>query len=304
MVTSQEKVFLILVLREAGMRKLCSLGYRGLVAAVLLFALAPAQMASMEQDRLPGALGAPLFRHAPLRLLTTPGGVALRGPRNEFTSNNWSGYALTAGGYTSASFSWTVPTVSYVNYPSSPTFESSSSWVGIGGFASSDLIQLGTEQYVDENGNTIYRPWYELLPASETLLPPQYTISPGDAMSASLACTANCTAGNASMSWHLSMTNSTKSWTWTGDFTYKSGLSSVEWIQEAPTYGSIVAIPNFGTVNFTNLLRWRQSKYFTVCRWHHPARPCRWVFHAVRGYRRQSLSRCVGPNVRHCHRQP
>jgi hypothetical protein len=239
------------------MRNLRLYGYHGLLAGAALFALGPAEIgAGQPSDNagLSGTHASPLARHAPLKLRIGPDGLVVRGPRNIATSTNWSGYALSTGTYTSASFSWTVPTVSFVNYPSGPAFEDSSSWVGIGGFATGDLIQLGTEQYVDSSGNTIYQPWYEVLPASETVLPSQYTISPGDAMSASLACTANCTANNPNMTWHLSMTNATKSWTWTGNFTYASSLSSAEWIQEAPTFSSIVAIPNFGTVNFTNLL--------------------------------------------------
>jgi hypothetical protein len=240
------------------MRKFRSFWCGGLIGGVALFALGPTQMDPTQPLADNAARSdthaAPSFAHAPLKLLVRPDGLAMRGPHNEFISGNWSGYAVTAGGYTSASLSWIVPAVSFIAYPSSPAFESSSSWVGIGGFGTSDLIQLGTEQYVDSTGATTYQAWYELLPATETPLPSQYTVSPGDVMSASLACTSRCTANRSNTKWHLSMTNSTQNWTWTGDFTYKSSLSSAEWIQEAPTYSSIVALPGYGPVKFSSLL--------------------------------------------------
>ena len=144
----------------------------GLVGAFVLFGLGSEQTKWTWQFKADAAISrkGELFgaAHAPNKLVVAPNGTPSRGPHNEFTSNNWSGYALTAGGYTSASFSWTVPTVTFASYPSNPGFESSSSWVGVGGFATGDLIQLGTEQYITSAGSTIYRPWYELLPASET----------------------------------------------------------------------------------------------------------------------------------------
>ena len=234
-----------------------------MVALVALVMLASAPLAlagQLENGAGAGTLpNAHEFAHAPLKLLLGPDGQPIHGPTGTL-SGNWSGYALAAGGYTSASFDWTVPTVTYVQYPSAPAFEDSSSWVGIGGIGFADLIQLGTEQYIDSGGNTVYRPWYELLPANETVLPAQYTVSPGDSMSASLSCTANCIPFSQNMLWHLSMTNATKGWTWDSQeqniiITYASSLSTVEWIQEASsTNGTVDAIPNFGTTNFTNLL--------------------------------------------------
>jgi hypothetical protein len=232
------------------MRKFRSYCYCGLIWGLALFALGPVQMNPRSNTENASSSQA----HAPVKLIVGPGDLPIRGPHNEYTSNNWSGYVLTSGGYTSASFSWTVPAVTFVSYPSNPSFESSSSWVGIGGWGTSDLIQLGTEQYVTSTGSTIYRPWYEILPASETILPSQYTVSPGDSMSASLRCLSNCTANNSSTTWLLSMTDSTKQWTYTINLTYKSSLSSVEWIQEAPTYGSIVALPNYHSVDFTDAI--------------------------------------------------
>ena len=221
---------------------------------IALIALGPGMMNAPPGAINPG-FSAPASMHqahAPMIHVYGHDGRPLRGPHNESTSTNWSGYALSTGTYTSAASSWTVPTVSFVNYSSHPSFEDSSTWIGIGGFNTSDLIQLGTEQYVSSSGVTTYQPWYEILPASETVLPSQYTISPGDAISASLTCTSNCTAESTKTTWTLSMTDSTKGWTWTMNLTYKSSLSSVEWIEEAPTFSGIVALPNYGSVQFAD----------------------------------------------------
>ncbi len=238
--------------------RLYSFAYCGLVGCFALFApgvTQPAAAQSIAEDsHLSDTQATFQVSHAPLKLRIQPDGRVLRGPRNTSASFNWAGYALSLETYTSASFSWTVPTAAYVNYPGAPSFEDSTIWVGIGGFGSNDLIQLGTEQRVDSMGNATYQAWYELLPATEQVLPPgQYPVSPGDVMSASLTCP-TCTV-NVAGTWTLTMTNSTKNWTWTQDFTYKSAIGSAEWVVEAPTFnpGGIAALPNFGTLNFTNI---------------------------------------------------
>jgi len=241
------------------MRNYRSYGLCGLIGGVALFALGPAQMNATPTLTHKAHSSAPHFAHAPMVRLYNPDGSAMRGPHNESTSGNWSGYALStgsSGNYTSASFSWTVPSATYVNYGSSNpySFNDSSEWVGIGGFSTSDLIQLGTQSTVQSNGSTTYSAWYEILPASETPLPSQYTVSAGDAMSASLTCTSNCTVQNSNTQWALSMTDSTKGWTFSINLTYQSCLCSVEWIEEAPTYGVIAALQNYGTAAMTNLL--------------------------------------------------
>src|SRR5689334_11284503 len=86
---------------------------------------------------------------------------AARPMRNATESSlNWSGYAVTGSGITNVHGEWTVPTVN-ATYPGF-----SSTWVGIGGYSSSDLIQAGTEH--DSTGGTDYYAWYEILPASES----------------------------------------------------------------------------------------------------------------------------------------
>jgi hypothetical protein len=247
------------------MRQPRSYGSRIFVLAFAVLAIGPAQTFSPSCTHATG-ISAGHRVHAPRVWAIGGDGRLLRGPRQESGSSNWSGYAIgtgSTGNYSSASFSWIVQSATYVNYGSSNPypFNDSSQWVGIGGNVTSDLIQLGSDSYVDNTGTPTYAVWYEMLPnvsinlsgctpASLSSCP----VSPGDVMSASLECTANCTANASNMQWTLSMSDSTKGWSWTENFTYMSSLSSAEWIEEAPTYGEIAAVSNFGTASFSNLL--------------------------------------------------
>jgi hypothetical protein len=96
-------------------------------------------------------------------------------------SSNWTGYVATAPGlYTAVNASWRVPPVSAVSPPAY-----SSIWVGIGGWSNSRrLIQVGTDQDVQENGTTAYYAWHEVLPGRPVLIG---YVSPGDLITAALS---------------------------------------------------------------------------------------------------------------------
>ena len=74
-------------------------------------------------------------------------------------SANWAGYEDTGAGaqFSEVSADWTVPAVQV------GTYGDSSTWVGIDGTSTSDLIQAGTDQSWSPNG-AVYYAWYELLP--------------------------------------------------------------------------------------------------------------------------------------------
>ena len=168
-------------------------------------------------------------------------GQALPAKNADVSSLNWSGYAVVGqAGHpiTAVTQNWIVPTVS--NVPAG----FSSTWAGIGGYNTSDLIQAGTES---DTAQTPYA-WYEILPASETPITSgcagdaTCTVRPGDAMTVSI----KNTGGN---NWSISMTN--PRWTWSLNLTYASTLSSAEWILEAPTVGTQTVLANVGTQKFT-----------------------------------------------------
>jgi hypothetical protein len=157
------------------------------------------------------------------------------------TSRNWSGYAgVTSGGnkvtYTSAR--WKVPTVNSI-----PGY--SSTWVGIDGYNNSSLIQTGTEQdYV--HGQFIYRAWWEMLPASETIIA-SVTISPGDTIDAFVQ-------NPSGTSWKISLTNVTTGQSFTTTQTYNGPGTSAEWVQEAPTGPKgVLKLAHYSQTQFSNI---------------------------------------------------
>jgi hypothetical protein len=152
-------------------------------------------------------------------------------------SSNWSGIAVTGQVYTQVAGSWKVPTVI-----ATPGNRYASDWVGIGGYASGDLIQAGTsEQYT--GGHASYNAWTEILPQSEVVIP-GFTVHPGDAM------TVDITKGSGN-AWKIVVTDATESEVFTKNLTYNSGESSAEWIHEAPEVGgSIVDIASTSNADF------------------------------------------------------
>ena len=86
-------------------------------------------------------------------------------------STNWSGYAAetnlstpASNAVTAVSGSWTVPTVK------GKTNAYSSVWVGIDGYSSSTVEQLGTEQDTTRSGATRYYAWWEMYPNGSVLI--------------------------------------------------------------------------------------------------------------------------------------
>ncbi len=156
-----------------------------------------------------------------------------------WTSNNWSGYAIQRrkrGSFYSISGCWTVPRIK-----PGKTNRYASSWIGIDGYTNSALIQTGTEQEV-ENGKTVYYPWWEILPNTETRI--AYPVSPLDNMYAKITRLSK-------RKWMIVLANKTKGWVFKTIQRYTGPGQSAEWIMEAPTNGGSIAIlANYGTITF------------------------------------------------------
>ena len=175
------------------------------------------------------------------------GALALR---NASISGNWAGYVdVPAAGQdvTAVTGEWTVP-----NAGTLPPGVSST-WTGIGGYSTTDLIQAGTQQasapYSSLLAGGAYGAWYELLPADPVFFTgcspdPACTVTPGDTMNVSITSTGG---GN----WKIEMTDSGH-WSYSISVPYTSTESSAEWIHEAPSLAGEVPIPvgGSGTVNF------------------------------------------------------
>jgi hypothetical protein len=175
------------------------------------------------------------------------------GPRmrvSHSTSLNWSGYAcetsLTApanGVVTDVVGTWQVPFVTgSIN-------AWSSAWVGVDGYSSSTVEQIGTDQdtAVSRRGvvSKSYYAWYEMYPAGSRLIS-NFGVYPGNIITAEVKY-------SGSNRYLLKITNVSTGKT----FQTTQGLasakrSSAEWIMEAPSSGSgILPLANFGTVNFS-----------------------------------------------------
>lgn len=159
-----------------------------------------------------------------------------------YTSTNWSGYVATAGNYKGVSASWVVP--SATGNGTSETADST--WIGIGGVFSGDLIQTGTMNSVSASGQLTSAAFFELLP-DPALEITSMKVNAGDTMSASIN---EISTGQ----WTITITNTTISKTFTTTVSYTSNYSSAEWIEEDPSYidGSLVPFDNFSPANFSN----------------------------------------------------
>jgi predicted SnoaL-like aldol condensation-catalyzing enzyme len=187
-----------------------------------------------DADMIPGPGGIPPGS-------TQPGVPPTRPvPAGPGQSRNWSGYNATGGTFTGVTGTWTVPQAD----PSTGTYGSDASWVGIGGVQSRDLIQAGTDTTVAGNGHVRYQAWVEMLPAGPHPLP--VTVKPGDSVTFSITETSP-------NNWLVSVKNNTSGQTYQVNEQYTSSHSSAEWIEEAPSGGRrILPLDRFGSVTFTN----------------------------------------------------
>ncbi|HJP80143.1 MAG TPA: G1 family glutamic endopeptidase [Pseudonocardiaceae bacterium] len=186
----------------------------------------------------PAALAAPAVHSGAHGIANAPDHILASGPFDQ-QSSNWAGYAKTGSGFTSASVTWTVPTVS-----SSSGDTYGSDWVGIDGDGNQDLIQTGTEQdYV--GGQAQYGAWWEILPAAETPIP-NMTISAGDSMTGSVA-------KDSGSSWKITLTDNTTGQSFTTTQNYSGPGGSVEYIEESPEVGGGIATPaNLSQTTFSS----------------------------------------------------
>lgn len=155
------------------------------------------------------------------------------------TSTNWSGYAVT-GPKDSVSYvagTWTVPAAQCTS-----TNTWSSFWVGIDGFSSNSVEQLGTDTDCS-SGVATYYAWREMYPKPSFQISGM-TINPGDVIFASV-----------SFSGKNTFTLYMKDQSTGASYTYKSHAkvdrSSAEWIVEAPYSNGVLPLTNFGTAYFT-----------------------------------------------------
>jgi Peptidase A4 family len=206
------------------MRRICLL----IVAVAGLTALTGggAAPAAVRIDRAP-----------PVRLLSPIG-------RGTARSLNWSGYAAYQGGttFTDVKGSWTQPAATC----RSGQKQYASFWVGLDGYNSSSVEQIGTDSDCNGTNRPVYYAWYELYPAPPVNL--SLAVHPGDVMAAEVSVSGS--------TFTLSLVNQTTGASFsTTQSVAGAALSSAEWVAEAPSRCaatcSVLPLANFGTVSFS-----------------------------------------------------
>jgi hypothetical protein len=157
-------------------------------------------------------------------------------------STNWSGYAAQATTFTDVRGSWTQPSVACTTRGQ----KYSSFWVGLDGYNSNSVEQIGTDSDCTGKNSPVYLAWYEMYPAGSVSV--SGTVAAGDHIAAEVSASGT--------SFTLSLTNHTRGWTFTKSLNSSAAVkSSAEWVAEAPSscFVSCTTLPlaDFGTMSFT-----------------------------------------------------
>ena len=201
-----------------------------LVAALLLTGLVAASLAA-GSSASPSSRTAAVLKHGPPAFLI-----------GHSSSLNWSGYSSysSTGTFTDAKGSWTQPPATCSTKTSYSSF-----WVGLDGYNSNSVEQLGTEADCSR-GRPVYYAWWEMYPNPSNTVR-GFTVTPGVTYSAEVRY-------NGGGSFSLSLSGGGQSFTTTQTLSNPS-LSSAEWIAEAPSLCTrscrVLPLTNFGTVNFS-----------------------------------------------------
>ena len=194
--------------------------------------------------------GATMLVHTPAH-----GRGALRGTAY---STNWSGYAAYNATFTDVTASWTQPAATCSS--SGRTY--AAFWVGLDGYNSNSVEQIGTDSDCAGKNRPVYYGWYEMYPAGSVTLSSSYAVGAGDSMSAEVKVSGT--------TYTLTLHNGTRGWTYaTTQASTSAQNSSAEWVAEAPSscfivWCSVLPLTNFGTVNFNGAAATTNSTTGTI----------------------------------------
>jgi hypothetical protein len=251
-----------------------TIGVLGLAAvtAPFLSTAASAAVASAAAGStslpIPGLYHQPIIGKVVLPGLGQVLGHGLRHATN-VQSQNWSGYADNQGIFDSVAATWTQPAVNCAagggggggilngllggNGPGNllgPGSSAASFWVGLDGYSSSSVEQLGADS--DCKGKTpSYYAWWEMFPNPSQVLSSSYPVHPGDQMTAWVASNGSGT------DFYLALKDSSAGWSFATSQTTSPGFgrSSAEVVAEAPSscnvlFCSELPLADFGQVGF------------------------------------------------------
>jgi hypothetical protein len=160
------------------------------------------------------------------------------------TSTNWSGYATFGGGntFTDVKGNWIQPTA----HCNTRGARYSSFWVGIDGYTSNSVQQIGTEANCNGKNNPEYYAWWEMFPDPSNRIS-GVSVHPGDSISAEVSASGT--------TYTLKITNNSTGQSFTTQQNASAANANAEWVAEAPSLCflacSVQKLTNFGTVNFT-----------------------------------------------------
>lgn len=187
-----------------------------------------------------------------LRQTAIKHGPHIASRRANGTSPNWSGYAVLNGTttYSGGSFyfvlaDWVVPGVSQAFGACTGSWDYSSTWVGIDGYNSNDVLQAGTESdaYCGSDGKAGYvGAWYEWFPLGEVSLS-NFALYPGNDVYVEVYSTTPTTG-------HAYMVNYSTDQAVSLTFKAPAGTNlignSAEWIVERPAIsGGLATLTNY-----------------------------------------------------------
>jgi Peptidase A4 family len=214
-------------------------------AFITLTPSAQAAVATSRQDPPALVITPPLLTTT---TTTTTGAAVLS------SSYNWGGYVIHGGGFVNVKGSWDVPQLACTG--SEPSTNSMSSWVGIDGWGSGTVEQIGTASYCS-GGSAGYYAWYEFYPQIYvTPLPSQYAISPHDTMWGRVQYSSSTNL------FTLYLKDQTKGWSYQTSGTVNGGAAraSAEWITEAFGFCSAPGVCTEGYLD--NFYQYNWGKHY------------------------------------------
>lgn len=235
-------------MKSTGMPFLCSVIVTG---SAMVIGSIPANAEDLNQDNQNRREMVTPHRHGP---------VSIRHRHFDGTAEayNWSGYAIAAATppatptsptgvtVTSVAGSWVIPEATC----SGRSSQYSAFWVGIDGWYSDSVEQIGTDSDCS-NGTPSYYAWYEFYPEPSYYAGNLTNLAAGDVISASVTYNTSSKTFTATIS-----VNGRTPFSTTFTPSHRTGtpqLSSAEWIAEAPCCtrsGGVLPLADFGTVSF------------------------------------------------------
>jgi Peptidase A4 family len=157
-------------------------------------------------------------------------------------SSNWSGYAATGQRFSDVKGSWVQPSVSCT----SRRAQYASFWLGLDGYSSDTVEQIGADSDCQGRNRSSYYAWYEMYPSGSVEVP--LSVEPGDSLSAQVAVSGS--------TYTLTISDSRSGIYATRQTLTGAANSSAEWIAESPEICSftctLASLADFGTLTFSN----------------------------------------------------